>query len=294
MKVLFLVNPKSGKKKTYDVAELIRARCGGWTYELQASQRKEDLDGLLDQAAANGFDVAYAVGGDGTVHEVAKRLVGKPLALGILPTGSGNGFARHLGLPIEPGASLDACQTGSLVTIDTGEVNGIPFLGVMGIGFDAEVAHRFANSTTRGLRTYVIEGLRAFRSYRAEEYELTVDGVTVRRKAFVIAVSNSSQYGNDARIAPDASLQDGLLDVVIIDDKVSIFGALELVVRLFRGTIQFSRNVEVIQGRTITIRRANEGPVHLDGEPFVMPAELRIRVNPGSLKVLLPVSARRI
>jgi diacylglycerol kinase (ATP) len=294
MKVLFLVNPRSGKKKTYDVAELIRARCGGWTYELQASQRIEDLDGILENAAASGFDVAYAVGGDGTVHEIAKRLVGKPLALGILPTGSGNGFARHIGLPIEPGASLDACQRGTLTTIDTGEVNGIPFLGVMGMGFDAEVAHRFATSTTRGLRTYVVEGLRAFRSYRAEEYELTVDGVTVRRKAFVVAVSNSSQYGNDARIAPDASLQDGLLDVVIIDDKVSLFGALELVMRLFRGTIHFSRNVEVIQGKEITVKRAKDGPVHLDGEPFVMPAQLQIRVNPSSLKVLLPGGKRRI
>lgn len=294
MKVLFLVNPRSGKRKTYDVAELIRARCGGWTFELQASERKEDLDAILENAAANGFDVAYAVGGDGTVHEIAKRLVGKPLALGILPTGSGNGFARHIGLPIEPGASLDACQRGTLVTIDTGEVNGVPFLGVMGIGFDAEVAHRFANSTTRGLRTYVMEGIRAFRRYRAAEYELIVDGVTVRRKAYVIAVSNSSQYGNDARIAPEASLQDGLLDVVIIDDKVSLFGAIGLVVRLFRGTIHFSRNVEVLHGKVISIRRPNEGPVHLDGEPFVMPAELQIRVNPASLKVLLPTTSRRI
>ena len=199
-----------------------------------------------------------------------------------------------LDLPMEPGASLDSCQRGTIVTIDSGEANGIPFLGVMGIGFDAEIAHRFATSTTRGLRTYIREGIRAFRNYRAEEYEITVDGVTVRRKAFVVAVSNSSQYGNDARIAPDASLQDGILDVVLIDDKVSLFGALQLVVRLFRGTIHFSRNVEVIRGREITIRRGGEGPVHLDGEPFVMGAELKIRVVPESLRVLLPVGGRRI
>ncbi|HEX8154369.1 MAG TPA: diacylglycerol kinase family protein, partial [Thermoanaerobaculia bacterium] len=230
MKVLFLVNPHSGTRKTYDVADVIREHCGGWTYDLRASQRKEDLDAMIADAVRDGFDVAYAVGGDGTVHEIAKRLVGKPIALGILPTGSGNGFARHIGLPIEPRASLDACQLGTIVSIDSGEVNGIPFLGVMGVGFDATVAHAFAASKVRGLRTYVKEGFFAFLRYKPEEYELTVDGRTLRRRAFVIAISNSSQYGNDARIAPEASLQDGLLDVVIVSN-VTLIGALQLVVR---------------------------------------------------------------
>ena len=294
MKVLFIVNPRSGPRRAIDVAAVIRERCGGWTYELRnAPDVKDELVQVVDEAERGGFDVVYAVGGDGTVHEVAKRLVHRPIALGILPTGSGNGFARHIGLPIDAARSLDACQSGPVVTIDTGEVNGTPFLGVMGIGFDAEIAHRFAASSTRGMRTYVKEGLRAFRTYRPQEYELTVDGRTFRRTAWVVAVSNSSQYGNDAKIAPAASLQDGLLDVVIVKD-VGLIGALQLVIRLFRGTIHFSRDVEVLRGREITIRRAAEGPVHLDGEPFVMAAELRVVVRSESLRVLLPVGAGRI
>jgi YegS/Rv2252/BmrU family lipid kinase len=293
LKVLFLINPKSGTRRSYDVADIIHARCGGWTYEVRPSESKEALDGIIDGAVRDGFDVVYAVGGDGTVHEIAKRLVGKPIALGILPTGSGNGFARHIGLPMQPAASLDACQRGSIITIDSGEVNGTPFLGVMGAGFDAEIAHRFASSKVRGFRTYVKAGLGAFFTYRCETYEITIDGRTFTRRAFVVAVSNSSQYGNDAKIAPDASLRDGLLDLVIADE-VSVIGALKLLYRLFAGTIHFAKNVEVLRGKEIVIRREREGPVHLDGEPFVMGAELRIAVRPQSLQVLVPVTTTRI
>lgn len=289
MKTLFLVNTRSGTARKYDIAALIRDACAGWTtkFDIAPCQRKEDLDSIIDDAERDGYDVVHAVGGDGTVHEIAKRLVGRDLALGILPIGSGNGFARHIGLPMDARASLNACGERRIVTIDTAEVNGIRFLGVMGIGFDAWIADRFAIAGTRGFMTYVKVGVREVLKYRAEEYEIDIDGKTRMMKAKIITIANSSQYGNDARIAPRASVQDGLLDVVTIDD-VSLFAAPLIAFRLFRGTIERSSAVTTVRGREITIRRAASGPVHLDGEPFTLAETLNVLVRPASLKVLLP------
>jgi YegS/Rv2252/BmrU family lipid kinase len=294
LKALFLINTRSGKRRDYDLDALIRANCDWLEHELRPCQSKEELDGVIAEAAVNGFDVVYAVGGDGTVHEIAKRLIGTPLALGILPTGSGNGFARHVGLPTVPRNALLACRGGRIVTIDTAEVNGRPFVGVMGVGFDAFIADRFAASSTRGMRTYVREGLRGYVNYEPLEYELTIDGATSMRRAFVIAVANSSQYGNNARIAPLASLQDGVLDLVVIE-RASPLHAPMLLARLFAGTLHRSRGVHAVQGRNITIRRPSPGPAHLDGEPVGdLGRTLEVRVRPLSLKVLVPAGEARL
>ena len=289
MKSLFVVNARSGTRRKYDIRELIRETCAGWNdgYEIVASERKEDLDTIVDDAERNGFGIVYAVGGDGTVHETAKRLIGRKLALGILPTGSGNGFARHIGLPMEPRASLRSCSTRRIVTIDTATVNGIPFLGVMGVGFDAFIADRFANAGTRGMWTYVKVGFSGFFGYRPETYEIEVDGRALRETALVVAIANSAHYGNNARVAPRASVQDGLLDVVVVPPQ-SLFSSMAMMVRLFRGTIDQAPGVTSLQGKVIRVRRTNAGPAHLDGEPFTLPAELDIRVVPQSLRILLP------
>ena len=291
MKALFIINERSGTKRKYDVAEVIR-RASPFEHEIVACGRKEDLDPIIDRAESESLDVVFAVGGDGTVHETAKRLVGRKLALGILPIGSGNGFARHIGLSGDPVRALTSCRGGRLVTIDTASVNDHPFLGVMGIGFDAVIADRFATSTVRGLQTYVREGLRAFVQFNAEEYEITTNGNTVRRRAFVIAVANSGQYGNNARIAPLASLQDGLLDVVIVDDT-HFLSAASLIARLFSGSFHRASGVTSLQTTEVVIRRPSAGPAHLDGEPVTLGEELRVRVIPRSLRLLVPDGATR-
>lgn len=289
MKALFIVNERSGPRRSIDVESLVRASWHG-SFALQPCGRKEDLDAIVERAEADGIDVVFAVGGDGTVHETAKRLIGRKPALGILPTGSGNGFARHIGLPADLAASLQSCRGERIVTIDTAEVNGNPFLGVMGIGFDAVVADRFASSTTRGLETYVKEGLAAFSHFKAEEYRVTANGSTIVQKAFVVAVANSGQYGNNARVAPLASLQDGLLDVVIVNDT-SLVGAAILLARLFTGSFHRSDAVTSLQTAEVVIERPDAGVAQLDGEPCTLPAELHVRVNPRSLNLLVPDSA---
>ncbi|HEX2831698.1 MAG TPA: YegS/Rv2252/BmrU family lipid kinase [Thermoanaerobaculia bacterium] len=289
---LFLVNERSGKRRDFDLVELIH-RASPFEHRIVSCSRKEDVDAIVDDAERDGVDVIYAVGGDGTVHETAKRLVGRKPALGILPIGSGNGFARHIGLPADPAASLQACKGGRIETIDTAIVNGHPFLGVMGIGFDAMVADRFASSQVRGLETYVKEGLRAFAEFKAERYAITANGETQTRAAFVVAVANSGQYGNNARIAPLASLQDGLLDVVIIDDTRLIDAAF-LLARLFHGSLHRAHGVTMLQTAEVVIRREQAGPAHLDGEPVTLEAELRVRVKPGSLRLLVPDHAANL
>ena len=289
MRALFVVNRRSGARRRRDIESIIREGCP-WDYGIAESEKKEDLDWIVADAKA---DVIYAVGGDGTVHEVAKRLIGKPAALGILPTGSGNGFARHIGLPMQPRLSLQACTQMRIETIDTATVNGIPFVGTMGVGFDAWVAEQFASSTVRGLRTYAAIAFRGFFGYQTEEYSITIDGSNERKRALIVAIGNASQYGNNARIAPLASLQDGVLDVVVVDD-VSLAQAAALVPRLFNGTIDRSRHVTITRGTRIEIRRPAAGPAHLDGEPLSLPESLSIEVVPQSLRVLIPDNVERI
>lgn len=292
MRSLFLVNDRSGKRGGTDVRGLI-ARSPLASAEIVGCTSKEALDGIIDRAEREGVDVVFAVGGDGTVHEAAKRLIGRGPALGIIPTGSGNGFARHIGVPMDPEAALAACATGEIVTVDSASAGGEPFVGVMGLGFDALIAERFASSTVRGLASYVREGVLALTSRRTESYELTFGERTMRVEAAVVAVANSAQYGNEARIAPRASLSDGLLDVVIVRDR-SLFALPSLLVRLFNGTIEAAEGVTIFQTEGVKIRREREGPAHLDGEPFQLPADLDVRIRPRSLRLLVPGTAVRL
>jgi YegS/Rv2252/BmrU family lipid kinase len=286
LKAVFVINQRSGKRRDIDLRSVIRGACA-FEHEIVLSEKKDDLDPIIARAEETGMDVVFAVGGDGTVHETAKRLVGRRCALGILPMGSGNGFARHIGLPLDAAASIAACAGGRIVDVDTATVNGQTFLGIMGIGFDAEIAQRFASSTVRGLETYVREGLQAYSGFRAGEYEIVSGGETMRRSAFVIAIANSGQYGNNARVAPLASLQDGLLDVVIIGEP-GFMNAPLLLARLFSGSFHRAPDVTTLQTRELTIRRRSSGSAHLDGEPVTLPAELNIRVRPASLRLLVP------
>src|SRR5688572_5651580 len=219
MKTLFIMNPTSGKKKTRDtlkaVIESVYAESGR-EFALHRCDRKEELDEVVDGAIAKGYQLIFALGGDGTVREIGTRLLRKPAVLGVLPAGSGNGLARHLQISLDPATALRAISGSRVVAIDTAVVNNIPFLNVAGVGFDALIAERFAASTVRGLETYVREGVKLYAGYSAEQYEIEVDGEVLKEEAFLIAVANASQYGSGAQIAPLASLQDGLLDLALL------------------------------------------------------------------------------
>jgi diacylglycerol kinase (ATP) len=289
MKVTFLVNSRSGANRTVDHATVIGGACSEWSpaASVISCGNKDELDSIVDRAEAEGTDVLCAVGGDGTVHELAKRLVGRGPALAIIPTGSGNGFARHLGIPLDPLLALEALRSGRIETVDAAEVNGEAFAGVLGIGFDAVVAHRFAAQHARGLKTYVQEGALAYRDYTSETYTIDAGGERREVTAFAITVANSNQYGNNAVVAPLASLTDGLLDVVVIEEP-SLFRAPLMVAQLFSGTFNKAGGVTTIQVPQLTITRDAEGPAHLDGEPVVLGSTLDVRILPRALRVVVP------
>ena len=294
MKALFVINARSGPVRGRDLAALIRASCE-LEHDIVATERKEDLDTVVAAAQRSGFDAVIAVGGDGTVHEVAKRLIGKEVALGIVPTGSGNGFAHHHGIPTKIPAAVRILPTAKRVTIDTAEVNGMPFIGVMGVGYAALIAHRFAELPERGFRSYVRAALSAFRAYQCEEYVIDVGRASARlgraeaRPTFMVEIANTAHWGNNFRIAPGASVFDGALDVVIVDPiswlDAPFFGA-----RLRLGSVHRSNRVKMQRASEIVIAGATL--MHLDGEPLDAAGELRIRVRPRSLHVLVPADAK--
>lgn len=234
-----------------------------------------------------GYDCVVAVGGDGTVNEVARGMIGQDAALGIIPFGSGNGLARFMKIPMNSKKAIHAINNSRLETIDSATFNGMSFFNMAGIGFDAQISMEFAKLTTRGFSGYIKTTLRELRNYRPKEYTLTIDGKQYSRRAFMISIANSSQYGNDAHIAPNADIKDGLLDVCIVK-KFPLYAFPVLAYRLMTKSAHRSNYVEIIQGKDIRIERAEAGPIHLDGEPFEMDKELHIQVQPLSVNILVP------
>jgi diacylglycerol kinase (ATP) len=285
MRIVFIVNPIAGRKKQ-PIAEVLRSCFREGECDIRTWSRPDEIGAIIDSVGPD-VDVVCAVGGDGTVHEVGKRLAHTPHALGIIPTGSGNGLARHLHIPLDPREAVETARHGQMAQIDLGRVNGEAFLGICGFGFDAVVAQKFAQAGTRGIETYVREGMKAYISYAAEKYRFELDEESFETEAFLVAVANSGQYGNDARIAPFASLQDGLLDVAIVTDG-SLLRAPMLLYRLFTGSLKDSDAVLLKRAKRIVIERERRGPAHIDGEPVILPPVLEFGVDPLALRVRIP------
>lgn len=246
-----------------------------------------DATVLAREAASQGFDAVLACGGDGTVNEVATGLIGTATALGILPNGSGNGLARHIEIPVDPVAALKAVRHGRIVDCDYCTVNDIPFFCTFGLGFDAAVSHRFAASGKRGLLTYLKSAFNEFIHFTPERYKITNGGKEMNIDAFLIACCNASQYGNNAFIAPTASITDGLLNVTVVHSGNALTQAF-VGVELMTGAIAKGGIVDTFKTSELTISRPARGIAHIDGEPVELPDTLHIRCHHGGLKIFAP------
>ena len=242
---------------------------------------------LARQALAEGCELVVAFGGDGTMNEVAQALMDTDAVLGLLPCGSGNGLARHLGIPLAPAAALELLLTGCPRVIDAGLADGRPFFVAAGLGFEAEMAHRFARLTSRGLSGYIRTGLSGWWGYTPQEHVITHGGTRHTRRALTLAVANCNQYGNNARIAPRARVDDGLLDLAAVP-PVNLLNAAPLLLRLFNGTLNCRADVLQLRGACFTVERPAPGPLHLDGEPRDAGARVEFTVRPRCLRVLVP------
>ena len=296
MKTRFIVNPCSGRNRRRPwLAGAIRdfARLHLQDSDVVLTEGPGHATDLARHAVAAGSEVVVAVGGDGTMNEVAQALIGTPAALALVPCGSGNGLALHLGLPRTLRGALRLIADGApqVAAIDTGLVGPHPFFNAMGVGFDAEVSRRFNGLTRRGLPAYVRAVASLLRSARPEHFVVQARDERMELDSLLIAVANSDQYGNNARIAPGASVHDGLLNLVAIN-TTGWLGLAALLPRLFAGSIDRSPRVLHLRAREFTIHRAAAGLIHTDGETHEMPATIRVSVNPASLRVIVPAGSR--
>lgn len=298
MKTRFIFNPVSGRHaRNARLLPLLRDFIGARALDadLVATEGPGHATVLARDAVQAGCTRVVAVGGDGTMNEVAQALLHTPAALALVPCGSGNGLALHLGLPLAPLAALElvAAIGGRIAAVDTGSVNGHPFFNAMGLGLDADVSRRFNHLTTRGLPAYARTALTAFAERRSEHCIVTTGGRREALEILLIAVANSDQYGNRAFIAPGASVDDGQLDLVAIR-PVGLLGAMKIGARLFLGNIDRSPSVRRLRGTRFTIERPAPGLVHTDGETHETGTTVEVVVHPRSLRIVVPATCRAL
>lgn len=293
-KIVFVINPISGTQGKEQILKWIEERLDGekFLHEVVYTERAGHAVEIAAQKAREGVYAVVAIGGDGTINEVARSLVHTHTALGIIPCGSGNGLARHLQIPMEAKKAIDVLNEGVVDIIDYGKIDEQPFFCTCGVGFDAFVSLKFAQAGKRGPLTYLEKTLLESLKYRPETYELEMDGASARYKAFVITCGNASQYGNNAYIAPQATLNDGLLDVTILE-PFTVLDVPSLAFQLFNKTIDQNSRVKTFRCRTLRIHRMKPGVVHYDGDPMMMGEDIEVRVVQRGLQVIVPHNAEK-
>ena len=286
---LLVVNPVAGTRSKRGLSETVieRLAAQGIAVESVMTEGRGHASELAARAVRDGLDMVIAAGGDGTVNEVANTLSNTVVPLGIIPLGSGNGLARSLGIPQDVGEALNIIEQGHIMRCDRGMVNGLPFYCTFGVGFDAAVSEKFAGMKRRGRSTYVRSVLQEFINYKSEPYAISINGSVITERAFLIAVANASQYGNNAYIAPHAKLSDGLLDLIVIHDG-SPLSAVKMGVDLLTGFLDRNTRIESFKISAATITRLNAGPAHLDGEPLTLGTHLDVKCNASALTVFSP------
>jgi diacylglycerol kinase (ATP) len=289
VRIAFIINPKSGSGRKHNLPDIISEVLDSSKFEtsIYFTQYAGHATELAKRLAESNFSIIVASGGDGTVNEVGKGLVGSDIPLGILPCGSGNGLARFLKIPMRLKDAIAVLNEFNVIRIDYGLINDYPFFCTCGVGFDAHIGNRFAKSTKRGFFTYVKETITAFFYYKPKKYRIKIDGERVKTRAFLITVANAGQYGNDAYIAPQANISDGFLDLCILRPFPK-HKAFHMGLRLFNRTMDQCSYIKVKKGQIITIKRKKEGEVHIDGEPAIMGKKLKIRIIDKGLTVIVP------
>ena len=286
--IVFIVNPISGTSDKQHIIDLIPkyldSRLFEWT--ICKTEHKGHAAEFVGKAIQDGADIAVAVGGDGTVNEVARSLIHTDTALGIIPCGSGNGLARHLYIPMNPDGALQVLADCHIESLDYGMIDQQPFFCTCGVGFDAFISDRFAKSNRRGLLTYIENTLKEGLKYKPDTYEITIDGERQVYKAFLIACANANQYGNNVYIAPYASMSDGLMDVTLIE-PFTVLEAPQMAIQLFNKTITTNSRIHSFRCQHLHIKRSAPGVIHFDGDPKDAGEELDVRLVPKGIKMVV-------
>lgn len=288
-KIHFIINPISGTHKKDQMILSIKRHLNmeRFDYEIKYTQYAGHAAVLAQEAADCGVDIVAAIGGDGTVNEVARSLVHRHTALSIIPSGSGNGLARHLEIPIDAVGAIQVLNECVIRELDYGKINDIPFFCTCGVGFDAFVSSKFAEAGKRGFLTYIENTLREGLVYKPDTYTITIDdNKQMVYKALLIACANASQYGNNAYIAPNASMSDGLMDVTIME-PFSVLEAPQIAIQLFNRTIDHNSKIKTFRCKKVDIERKSPGVIHFDGDPVMAGKNIEVVLVEKGLNVVV-------
>ncbi len=293
-KAVFIINLISGTSDKAAIPGLIDQYLDKtqFEYEIAVTQYAGHASEIAAKAKDDGVDVVVAIGGDGTVNEVARAIVHSSTALGIIPCGSGNGLARHLLLPLNVRKAIEVINRCEIRQLDYGIINDYPFFCTCGMGFDAFVSMKFAEAGKRGPITYVENVLREGLKYKPETYTIEDESGTLQYKAFLISCANASQYGNNAYIAPQASMSDGLMDVIIME-PFDVFEAPQISIEMFSKTLNKNSKIKTFRTRHLHIRRDKPGVIHYDGDPVMTGADIDVELKPKGINIIVNTMADR-
>lgn len=288
-KVCLIINPISGTDSKINIPEEVTTSLNPMKSDviIRITGYPRHASEIAREAVREGYKIVIVAGGDGTVNEAARELINTPTRLGIIPLGSGNGLARDLGIPIDTDKALDIIVRGHTRAIDYGMANDHIFFCTCGFGFDAFISDRFAEERKRGPLGYVRNVLESVVDFKSDDYELTHDDGFLRERAFILTCANASQYGNEAHIAPGASLDDGKMNVSILKP----LNALEIpqtTLQLFTRNIDKNSKMTTLLTRQLHIKRSRAGMMHVDGEPLHAEKEIDVRIFHKGLQVLAP------
>jgi len=289
--VIFIVNPRAGftikNKKFIELVAGTILPASQFRTKVVFTERAGHAAQLAEEALRDGFQMVVALGGDGTVNEVANVMAGSDVPLGILPAGSGNGLARCLGISMNFSKALRTLVAGKTRLIDTVSVNGRLYTSIAGVGFDAHVAQIFSTSVLRGMFSYLRIVLREFRRYEPKQYRLSVDGKPLEAKALMIVFANGNQFGYNTLIAPKSKIDDGLIDVCVFR-KMPVSQMLNVGLAMITGKVFQTGYAEYVRAKEIVIHNDQAIMMNIDGEPLSFPPSVQIAVRPLSLRVVVP------
>ena len=286
-RIIFIINPISGTHSKEEIPALIDKIIDKerFDYQVIMTEYAGHAAEIARQATNDGVDAVVAVGGDGTVNEVARSVIHTQTAMGIIPCGSGNGLARHLCLPMETEKALAIINEFQIEAFDYGLINGQPFFCTCGMGFDAFISLKFAESGKRGPITYVENVLKEGLKYKPETYEIEDETGTKHYKAFLIACANASQYGNNAYIAPGATMKDGEMDVIVME-PFDVLDAPQIAADLFMKTLGNNSKIKTFRTRSLHIHRKAPGAIHYDGDPMMTDSDIDVHIEHLGIRIV--------
>lgn len=284
-KLMAIINPFSGNNRKDTLPQLIEEVIDNSRFDVEIAlvTREQRVSHLAARAVEQGYYGVIAVGGDGTVNGAAAALKDSDVALAIVPCGSGNGLARHLEIPMNIRKALEVINRDHVEVCDYCTVNDETFVCTCGMGFDAEIADRYAQRNKRGPINYVKTAFEVYAHYRPIHCVIEIDGQVIEEDVFVVTCANAAQYGNNAFIAPHASIQDGLLDITVIKP----FSPLESPIvggSLFTKTVDKNRHVDIYRARQVKIHSSEPNVFHIDGEPMDVITDMTVTCHPAGIK----------